>query len=317
MALPVNSLIPLLHADRGGITICLFGDSGDGKTAQIGELAEHIYTYGRSASGKPLRTRLYTADAGGTTTIKPYIDLGIIEVVDLFQRPSPWEWINAACTGKVLNSAGKWVDGSNEDIGHWAFEGMSSFANALRLALGTGADLPGALSNKPSQGADKDAHGRNYGLAQDRIGENIKLSFKLPGVLTWTALARRGDDADTTTTILGPQVVGKALTSEIPSWFNFTFRIMSLPADEMTKTAEKHRLCITDYIDQTSRGAKGLGNSRRPLDGGDLPAYIEPASLVQALAMIDKASSSATDTIRQRLIAAGLFKTSASASKTS
>jgi len=161
---------------------------------------------------------------------------------------------------------------------------------------------------KPIVGSDKDAHGRNYGLAQSRTEANIKLSFGLPGVKLWTALAKRGDDADTTQTILGPQLVGKAKTSEIPSWFNFTFRIMSLPADEMMKTPERHRLCITDYVDQTARGAKGLGNSRRPLDGGELPPYIEPASLVGALELIHKASATAGGTLRERLRKAGVLK---------
>jgi hypothetical protein len=302
--LKVDKLISMLDPRQGGKTICLFGDTGDGKTACVGELAEHLYSYGKAPDGKPLRTRLYTADAGGLDTIKPYINLGIIEAVSINQRPSPWEWINAVCMGKTLDARGMWIPGIVPDIGMYAFEGMTSFAGALLVALTSGADI---LANKPSQGGDKDAHGRNYGLSQQRIGENIKLSFQLPGVKLWTALARRGDDADTTTTILGPQVVGKALTSEVPSWFNFTFRIMSLPADELTKTPERHRLCLTDYVDQTSRGAKGLGNSRRPLDGGALEPFVEPASLVQALALIDRASSTAEDSIKARLIAAGVL----------
>ena len=302
----VTKLIPMLDPKLGGKTILLFGDSGDGKSSLLGELAEHLYSYGKAPDGKPLRTRVCTADYGGTDVLTPYIKLGMIEVINLAGRPAPWEWINAVCMGKKLNAAGQWVPGMDPDIGMYAFEGMTSFANALRVAIGSGNE---GLTLKPSQGSDRDAHGRTFGLAQDRIGENVKLSFALPGaVRLWTALARRGDDADTTQTILGPQVVGKALTSEVPAWFNFTFRIMSLPADEMTKSLERHRLCITDYIDQTARGAKGLGNSRRPLDGGELPPFVEPASLVQALYLIDKASGTAEASIRARLVKAGVLK---------
>ena len=300
-----TTFINLLNPAKGGKTICLFGDSGDGKSTLTAELAEHFYLYGRNAAGKPLRTRLYTSDEGGIDVYAPYVELGIVEVVNLFRLPEPWVWLNALANGKILSPTGQWVDGKNDDIGLWAFESMTSMADSLRVALGGGDTR---LDVKPNQSGDRDAHGRNYGLAQDRIGEVIKLSFKLPGTKVWTARARRGDDADTNATILGPQVVGKALTSEIPAWFNFTFRIMGIPGDEITKQGERHRLYLSDYVDQISRGAKGLGNNRCPLDGGTLPPYIEPASLVQALALIDKASSTATDVVRDRLRKAGLLK---------
>jgi len=305
MPLEINSLISLLDLSKGQKTICLFGDSGDGKTTDIGELAEHLYIYGRNAAGKPLRTRLYTADEGGIDSIRPYIDdFGIIEPVFLGGRPEPWQWLDAIVKGQVLSATGQWIAGQNDDIGLWGFESMTSMGEALRLALGLSGER---LELKPGQG-DKDAHGRNYGLAQDRIGEYIRRSFKLPGHKIWTARTRRGDDADTNAPILGPQIVGKALTSEVPAWFNYTFRLMTIPADELTKQPEKHRLYLTDFIDQQSRGAKGLANSRKPLDGGNLPPFVEPASLVQALAMIDQASSTASAAIRARLKAKGLIK---------
>lgn len=300
----VDKLISLLDPTRGGKTICLFGDSGDGKSTLSAELAEHMFLFGRNAAGKPLRARLYTSDEGGIDVYRPHIEMGIVETVNLFLLPEPWTWLQAIRQGQVLDKTGKWVPGQNDDIGLWIFESMTSMADSLRVALG-GGDTN--LGLKPNQGGDRDAHGRNYGLAQDRIGEVIKRSFQLPGTKIWTARARRGDDADTQATILGPQVVGKALTSEIPAWFNFTFRVMGIPGDELTKQEERHRLYLSDYVDQISRGAKGLGNNRKPLDGGKLPPYIEPASLVQALALIDQASSTATNVLRDRMRKAGLL----------
>lgn len=303
---PITKLIPMLDPARGGKTICLFGDTGSGKTSLAGELAEHLFAFGKAPDGKPLKTRLYTADDGGLDAIKPHTDLGIVEVVNLKGLPEPWKWINAVCKGMVPNAAGQWVPGVRPDIGMYVFEGMHSFANAIRVGLGNSAER---LDVKPIAGTDKDAHGRNFGLAQDNIGGNIKLSFNLPGIKLWTALARRGDDADTNAPILGPQVVGKALTSEVPSWFNYTFFLMQLPADELTKQSERHRLHLTDFVDLVTKGAKGLANNRIPLDGGVVPAYIEPASLVGALALIDTATGTATAAVRARLRAAGVLQT--------
>ena len=64
-------------------TILGYGRTNSGKTANLGKLAEHVMT----TTGK--RTRLYTGDLGGTATIQPHIDLGIVDVrrfelVDLF-----------------------------------------------------------------------------------------------------------------------------------------------------------------------------------------------------------------------------------------
>lgn len=302
----VTKLIPMLDPKLGGKTILGYADSGGGKTTLVGELAEHLFTYAKAPDGRPMRTRVYTADYGGTDVLTPHVKLGIVELVLLYGRPAPWEWINAACLGKKLNAAGQWVEGRDPDIGLYAFEGATSMGGALRLAIGPGSNE--RLETKPLVGGDKDAHGRSYGQAQDRMGENIKLSFHLPGIKLWTALTRRGDDNTTTQTILGPEVTGNALTSVMMSWFNFTFPIVCLPADDLTKQPERHRLYLTSYIDQLARGAKGLGNSRRPLDGGELPPFVEPASLVRALYLIDKASGTAEASIRARLVKAGVLK---------
>jgi hypothetical protein len=105
--------------------------------------------------------------------------------------------------------------------------------------------------------------------------------------------------------ILGPQVVGKALTSEIPSWFNYTFRVMAIPADPVLNKAEAHRLYLGDHME---RAMKGLGNSRKPLLGGDLPSYIEPASLVEAFRAMAGAGAVATMSIKEKMRAKGLLK---------
>lgn len=278
----------------GGKTLTLWGDTGDGKTASIGELAEFLYMNGRTADNKPLKTRLYTADEGGTETISHIIDAGIIEAVYLARKPRPWEWINHATLGEVLDSNDKWVKVDNSQIGQFVWEGMGSFGEALRTGI---SGTSGKMDNMPSMTADKDAHGRSYGLSQDRLAEAIKQSFMLPGIKTWTARSRRGEE-DNNTPILGPQVVGKALTNEVPSWFNYTFRITAIPTDTLLKIKETHRLFLGDHKDGVQ---KGLGNSRNPLIGLELPPFVEPASLVEGFRWILKSKIYAAQLLKDRI----------------
>jgi hypothetical protein len=141
----------------------------------------------------------------------------------------------------------------------------------------------------------------HYGNVQLQLTMACQESFHLPDAyVLWTALARRASDNDTNATILGPQIVGKALTSEVPRWFVYTFRVMATPPDSLTKAAGKHVLLHEDHTDITMPGAKGLGNSRAPLDAPAVPP-IEPASLVKALELIQSGTRAAEAAILRRL----------------
>lgn len=283
-------------------TLLLYGDSGDGKTAQVGSLAEYVFsTLGRK------KTRLYCADPGGWATIEPYVSLGIIEPIDCTNLP-PWEMLAAITQGKI-QQGGKWVTSLPPDLGMIAYEGYTGLADLLMQSLAKDAannkNIGGqAPAVRFSQGdanfaSNSPAH---YGIVQGQLTTCSQESMRLPvDYVVWTATARRAADNDTTATILGPQIVGKALTSEVPRWFNYTFRLMAIPPDELTKRPGSHRLYFSDHTDMTLQGAKGLGNDRLPLDAEGLPAYIEPASVVKALELIRAGSLSAEGKIRQRL----------------
>lgn len=283
-------------------TILLYGDSGDGKTAQVGALAEYVYlTLGKK------KTRLYCADPGGWATIQPYVSLGIVEPIDCTGFPA-WEMLDAITKGKVRRD-GKWVVDVPEDLGAVAYEGYTGLADVLMQSLAKDAsqnkNIGGqAPAVKFTQGdasfaSNSPAH---YGIVQTQLTVCSQESFRLPvDYVVWTATARRAADNDTTATILGPQIVGKALTSEVPRWFNYTFRLMAIPPDELTKRPGSHRLYFSDHTDMTLQGAKGLGNDRLPLDAEALPPYIEPASVVKALESIRAGSLSAEGKIRARL----------------
>jgi hypothetical protein len=143
-------------------------------------------------------------------------------------------------------------------------------------------------------------------VVQSRLSSGVAQSQRLPvDIVVWTALARRGQDQDTMATILGPQAVGKALTSEIPRWFQLCFRLMAIPGNPTLRTKDEYRLYLRDHNDPTAAGAKSLGNDRVPLGASPLPEFISPADVVKALEMIDRAVLEAEAKLREELLSSG------------
>lgn len=282
-------------------TILLFGPTGAGKTAQIGELAEYYFAKYKK------RTRLYAADPGGTDTVKPYIDLGIIQPQYMF-GDNPWIWINNAVRG-MKHDGKQWVEGRDPDIGLYAFEGMTSMADALmawmREAATKGVNIGGAGSFSFTVGSGTDAikvgsnNMAHYSVAQAKVFEVSTLSQYLPGTVLWTAGDSRGED-DSNGSVVGPQIAGKAMTGEAPRWFKYTFRI---GVELMPNAAPKHVLYTDAHMEMAAKGAKAIANARIPLSGTsvDIPLKIEPASLVRVLDLIAKRGDAARDDIRKRL----------------
>ena len=283
-------------------TVLLYGRTRSGKSTQIGELADYVkQTEGRN-------TRLYTADRGGTDPIRPYIDLGIIEVVAQGET-DPWIFLNKAVRGFVRDDRGKWVPGKNDEIGLFAFESMTSFADALMASMakkagenvniGGGANISFTVTGDGESLKVSGSNMAHYGVAQNRITEEVWESQKLPAsYIIWTASVSKDEDPSSAGKVLGPAVCGKALTAEIPRWFNLTFRMDAIPAQQ--GKAERHILYLGNHIDVGAGNAVGLGNTRVPL-GIDLPSSIEPASIVKALQLIDEGNAKAMEVIRKRL----------------
>lgn len=285
-------------------TILLYGRTNAGKTAQIGQLAEYVY----KTLGK--KTRIYTADKGGTDTIRPYINLGIVEAIEK-DESDPWVFLNSACKGKVRDSDGKWIHGDNSNIGMFAFESMRSFAEALmadmatkaaaNVNIGGGANISFGVSGDGESLKVSGSNMAHYGVAQSRMTEEIWASMRLDApYILWTSSVSKDEDTTASGKVLGPDVIGKALTAEVPRWFHLTFRIDVIPA-QMGKP-ERHILYLGNHVDVGAGNAAGLGNTRMPLDAPKLDSnQIEPASIVRALDIIDKGGQAAEAEIKRRL----------------
>lgn len=291
-------------AHSPAITVLLYGRTNSGKSTQIGRMAEMVYQkYG-------LKTRLYTGDKGGVDPIRPHIDLGLVEVVDI-GATNPFIFLNKAVRGMVRDPQGKWIPGSNAEIGLFAFESLRGIAEALMLDMavkaaanvniGGGANISFPVAGDGESLKVSGSNMAHFGVAQSRITEEVWESQKLPAkYVMWTSSVSKEDDTTAGGKVLGPDVIGKALTAEVPRWFNYTFRIDVLPAQQGKQ--ERHILYLGNHIDVGAGNAAGLGNIRRPLDAPPLTANtIEPADLPKALELFDGGTESAKVVLAKRL----------------
>lgn len=275
----------------------LFGDSGSGKSTQIGALAKRRF----KADGK--QTLYHGMDKGGFGSIEPLTRLGVIIPDLLGENEDPWAFLMAAADGeKVTPSVGVVAF----DSGTSASEALLSSCAALSAKgddIG-GRPAPKFIINKKGA-ADK----------QIRIGSNVDShymvvqGFMLDVIWRSTWLTRRGVDViwtfgvhrgekEDSTTILGPKLAGKALTPHMPKWFNLTFMIASVPVEG---APARHVLYLQE---QPVMGGTGMsfGNSRYPLEATTpLPATIEPADLALALDLIDQGNKEAEESLRAEL----------------
>jgi hypothetical protein len=274
-----------------GITIALYSDSGGGKTTQIGEYAKHVY----KTTGK--RTRLFSSDLGGYDSIEHLVGIGIIDpVVFDPETDDAWSWINAAVEGK----------GGSGEYGCNAFDSGTSMAEQLLSSCAklsaNGEDIGGRpapkfIINKKGPidkqikiGSNVDSH---YLTVQGVMRDNIWRSTWLAKTsdVIWTFGLYRGENQNDTP-IYGPQVAGKALTPLMPKWFKYTFPIVK---EVLSGQQTKHRLLLQSQPDQNGM-AIYYANARYPLGAQTkLPLDNEPASLVDAIKLIETAQQEAKD----------------------
>lgn len=283
-------------------TILIYSRSRGGKTTLATELAENIY----QLTGK--KTLVYTIDKGGIGPMVPHIELGVIDLI-LQEDTDPWIFLNKASTGCIRNG-GKWVKTDLSKYGMVVFESMTGFAEAFMNSLAEKASQGiniggGANVNFQVQGDGEmlkigGSNMAHYGIVQSRILDEVWRSQKLdvPFIL-WTASASKDDDQNSGGKVIGPAVVGKAMTAEMLRNFDLTFRLDCLPAQ--SGKPERHLLYLGNSVDPASGNATSLGNTRVPLGAPDLPGSIEPASLVKALTLIEDAENIAKEGLRKRL----------------
>jgi energy-coupling factor transporter ATP-binding protein EcfA2 len=289
-------------------TILLYGRTGSGKTTQLGVLAEDVF----KRTGKV--TRIYSSDRGGYDTIRPYIDLGIIEVVELGSGDI-WIFVDKASQGYVKDSNNKWVldKERNNNVGAYCFESAHGMAKMLQQDMEVKAGRGAVIGGDANTSFDVEGDGeklrigatkgfQKYAIPQTTIANAMMRSQKLDAeFVVWTAGVSKDEDDVNTTKIIGPQIIGQALTGIAPGDFNYTFRQDFTPAKG--DAPAKHIIFLGPNTDVNSGNATALGNIRRPIDAPALTkTTVEPANLVTALKMVrEDAAKAATEAIKKRL----------------
>lgn len=222
--------------------VCCYGSSGSFKTAQILFLAKYAYKRWRKL------TRLASCDGGGWKPLEPAIEAGLIEAWNVSAIENPrsvlrklsqgyWPKTIPATSAKpahlVLQDDTNYI---SEHIGVMAYEGLTSVANiimrdALNKQLKVSADESPATFNETvtlasmggaeSQVVEKFSFASrgNYNDAQRAVYDfctNTR-SLRCP-LIYWSAQEARGEEEDTKKTIIGPALVGKAMTSQVGTW---------------------------------------------------------------------------------------------------
>jgi energy-coupling factor transporter ATP-binding protein EcfA2 len=264
------------------LSLLLYGDTGHGKSTLIAQLAVELAKQGK-------RTAVFLADKG---SLKPFKLLAKHRVVDLYRpQGNAWLWVHHALRGEVRNAQGKYqsVTDLEPHTGLIVHEGLTAYAELLMSGL---AEMSANGTNVGGEGAwnitireDKDtlklgtSNRAHYGAVQLQIREGMHAT-KPPVPHIFTAGVRRGESGQNTP-VLGPLVVGEALTSQLPRWVDYTFRC--------TMTGGKYHLHLSPHADpQLGPRTVALSNARLPLQGGSVtvPPSIEPASLVKALRIL-------------------------------
>lgn len=292
-------------------TILIYGPSGSGKTTQIGRLVEEVYI----KTGKT--SRIYTSDFGGTDTLAPYQELGFLDIIEIGST-DPWIFLNRAVEGYVRDAQGKWTldKNKNEQMGVVGFESAHGIAQLLKLDMeqkaAKGISVGGDTNTSfdVGEGDDKLKIGttkgfQKFAIPQTEVLKGIYKSFRLPAeYIIWTAGISKDEDDVTISKIVGPDVIGKALTGVLPKDFNYTFRIGIIPAS--ASKPEEHVLYLGAHTDPQSGGAVALGNIRRPLDAPEIKdTAIKPADIVKALKLVrEEAKEQAKNAIKKRIEAA-------------
>ncbi len=233
-------------------TLLIYGATQSGKTSLLGTLARAIY----QRTGKT--TRLILCDEGGPSAVQPEVEEGIIQVVDMVGDPMPQSnlmWLARGCwpgvywpsKDGVLPKVEGGVPGL-DNVGLVALDSISSAALlVLNFLINSGIKISqDVVGLREEQGLKfGNAAPSHYGAVHGFMLQLMTAMSSLPvDKVVYTALEAKAEDNIDKTTVLGPLLVGKAMTGVIPSRMN---RILHL---EQAASADRKSISFRIYYKQ-------------------------------------------------------------------
>lgn len=300
----------------------VYGESGSGKTTWALQMAQYFWLKEKK------RTRWYLGDGGGETIrqlITAYGGEPFIDIWEYHLWKHPFETTHKMMAGgwpeSVSNPDSKVVvptnyDNLSEEFGLFVYEGLTVMADYMM------GDIEGGLAFRMAKGENlnKDDSFRivdgelklggnartHYGLVQRRIPQMLKSNARVPVFKIWTAHEQRTEDDTSNEVVIGPDIVGKALTPKIMGSFGHTIHLTRAakrvkrkdPAtnkDVEEIISERRAYTESHYDPNGMHFAKYLANARIPegSPAGMIPLYYTPPDPLKFYADITSAQKAA------------------------
>lgn len=235
---------------------CYYGQSGTGKSTAVLERALAHYKHNKAT------TRVVIGDGGvATYLVSGLVGAGVIEICEYADRPYPLTVMQRLAQGwwlkdpadplsDLIAPAGGWAGVGAAGVGLYVFEGLSVGGKyVMGLTKGGLAERAGRGEKigQDSPISIKDEGGVITGgnpLAHYNVGQNVMLqcvqsSKGFPGEVIWTAHEAQGSDKTGGEKLIGPEVVGQALTASVSRVFGDTLHFV---------TADKALAKVTDAV---------------------------------------------------------------------
>lgn len=302
----------------------VYGESGSGKTSWALELAQYFWLKHRK------RTRWYLGDGGGETIKQLLTSFGEDRFIDIWEYQN---WKNPFDTAQKMVLGG-WPEDLSDpsskvivpldystissEFGLFVYEGLTVISDYMM------GDIEGGLAWRMAKGEmlNEDKSFRfvdgdlkiggnartHYGLVQRRIPALLRANERVPVFKLWTAHEMKAEDDTSNEKVIGPDVVGKALTAKIMGSFGHTVHLTKAAKRIKKKdpatgkeieeiVAERRAYTESHYDPNGNHFAKYLANVRIPVGSppGIVPLYYAPPSPLKLYGDLEKAQKLANE----------------------